>query len=277
MLGRFSELLKLISSRFDRLEARQTIYLGGFEALTALYTGHKIYVDTRDVGISSHLMWEGRWEANVEACLVPFAKPGMNILDIGANFGFYTLILGQAVGPTGSVHAFEANPHIATKLRKSVAVNGLSPWTHVHALALSDRRGEIDFSFDPSFSGGGAIGLNQHRDYQSLTVPTAPLDSLLPADLPINIIKMDVEGAEAMVLAGGQRTFNDARLTRIVTEFFPAQIAKTMPPMEFLTYFTARGFDIQVIEWDGVRKFDLDAIAAGTVAPMVYLLMTRGA
>ena len=70
----------------------QTIYLGDHEALTRLYTGHRVYVDTRDVGICSHLMLEGRWEPWIEAVLRQTVKPGMRFADVGANFGYYTLL-----------------------------------------------------------------------------------------------------------------------------------------------------------------------------------------
>lgn len=273
--GALSNTLRDMLKSLLRQEVRKTIYLGDREALTSLYTGHKIYVDTRDVGIASHLMWEGRWEAHIEACLVPHARPGMTALDIGANFGFYTLLLAQAVGPAGAVHAFEANPHIARKLRKSVSVNGLSPWTHVHALALSNRAGETTFSFDPAFSGGGAIGANAGADYETITVPTAPLDAILPPDLLPDMIKMDVEGAEALVLEGGRRVFDSPRLSRVVTEFYPDAIARTIPPRAFLDHFLSRGFEIRLIAPDGPRVADLDQIARGEIAPMVYLLMTR--
>jgi FkbM family methyltransferase len=273
--GALSSTLREMLKSLLRQELRKTIYLGDHEALTSLYTGHKIYVDTRDVGIASHLMWEGRWEAHIEACLVPFARPGMKALDIGANFGFYTLLLAQAVGPAGAVHAFEANPGIVRKLRKSVAVNGLSAWTHVHALALSSGTGETTFSFDPAFSGGGAMGANAGADYETIKVPTAPLDSILPPDLLPDMIKMDVEGAEALVLEGGRRVFDSPRLSRVVSEFYPEAIARTMPPRAFLDHFLTRGFEIRLIASDGPRVADLDQIASGEIAPMVYLLMTR--
>ncbi len=54
--------IRALEAGLARLAAGQTIYLGDHEALTRLHTGHRIYVDTRDVGICSHLILEGRWE-----------------------------------------------------------------------------------------------------------------------------------------------------------------------------------------------------------------------
>ncbi|MFM7779640.1 MAG: hypothetical protein ACKPB8_12950, partial [Alphaproteobacteria bacterium] len=71
-----------LEARLRRLELSQTIYLGSHEALTRLHTGHRIYVDTRDVSIASHLMLEGRWEPWVERALIPAIKPGMRFVDV---------------------------------------------------------------------------------------------------------------------------------------------------------------------------------------------------
>ena len=85
--GALGKRLALVEAQLRRLELSQTIYLGDHEALTRLHTGHRIYVDTRDISIASHLMLEGRWEPWVENVLIPAIKPGMLFVDIGANFG----------------------------------------------------------------------------------------------------------------------------------------------------------------------------------------------
>jgi FkbM family methyltransferase len=264
-----------LAAELEVLKNRQCIYLGNFEVLTALYTGHKIYVDSRDVGIASHIMWEGRWEPWIEATLVPHIKPGMVALDIGANFGYYTLLMAQAVGPKGHVFAFEANPSIARKLIKSVHVNGLSPWTTVHQVALSNAVGEAEFQYDPQFSGGGSLGPGYSDEHIKLTVPTARLDDLLPANTAVDIVKMDVEGAEALVLTGGLSALGGDRLCRVVTEFFPAAIAQHMNPIDFLGFFTVRGFKLQVIQPAGLVDATAADIISGQHGDMQYLLFTR--
>lgn len=105
--------------------SQSTVYLGDFTALARLRTGHKSYVDTRDVGIASHLMMDGHQEPWVERVLIKALKPGMTFCDIGANFGYYTLLGANAVGSGGKVFAFECNPRLFNLLNQSVLVNGL--------------------------------------------------------------------------------------------------------------------------------------------------------
>ena len=93
--GDIGTRLTNLEASLRRLELSQTIYLGDHEALTRLHTGHRIYVDTRDIGIASHLMLEGRWEPWIEQVLIPAIKPGMRFLDVGANFGYYFQETGQ--------------------------------------------------------------------------------------------------------------------------------------------------------------------------------------
>ena len=86
-----------------------------------------------------------------ETALVPqFANFGSQALDIGANIGYYTAWLRLAVGPSGHVHAFEANPATASLLARSVELNG---WRNVtlNECAVSDETGELNVSYEPDF------------------------------------------------------------------------------------------------------------------------------
>ena len=268
-------VMNLGNTVMGRSAPHRAIYLGDHEVLTEIHSGPRIYVDSRDVGIASHLMWHGRWETWVEDQLMAQIRPGMHVLDIGANFGYYTLRMGQHVGPKGSVHAFEANPAIARKLVKSVAVNGYAPWTTVHPIALADKHGEHLFAFDPYFSGGGRFAAVSDGAREEITVPTAPLDALLPETHEVDVVKMDVEGAEGLVLRGGNRVFSGRRLRAVVTEFTPGALKHYMDPREFLDFFLARGFSMSLIEIERTRATTIDALLAPGNDDLGYLLFER--
>jgi FkbM family methyltransferase len=171
----------VLTAEVVRLRDGQAIYLGDHEALTRLYTGHRIYVDTRDVGICSHLMLEGRWEPWIERVLAEAVRPGMRFCDVGANFGYYTVLGAHWVGPAGRVFSFEANPGICRKLRKSVSVNGFDPTVRVFELGVSDVEGMLELAFTHEYSGGGAFGVGDHGYWRTerVRVATAPIDALL--------------------------------------------------------------------------------------------------
>src|SRR5437660_168721 len=88
--------------------ARLYAYLGPDMALTQMHDGHFIYVDPADESLSAHLIGRGYWERWIESVVRGLVRPGDRVVEVGANLGYYTLIMAAAVGPTGAVHSFEA-------------------------------------------------------------------------------------------------------------------------------------------------------------------------
>lgn len=230
-----------------RLANAHTIYLGDHQALTRLHEGQRIYVDTRDVGIASHLMLEGRWEPWIEPVIRAAIQPGMTMADIGANFGYYTLLASGWVGPSGRVLAVEANPHLFALLQKSVAVNGYGLRTSLHNLAAHAETGELYLQFSHDYSGGGRV--SDVGAAAAVRVPAAPLDLLL-ADWPaLNVLKIDVEGAEPNVIAGARSVIGRSPELAIIMEI---DGARDLGDLDHIGYLIAQGFTLSAIEPAGV-------------------------
>jgi len=142
-------------------------------------------------------LYELRKTAEIEARL----GPGGVFVDIGSSEGDFALIAARIVGRAGRVLAFEPDPGNVGIIRDNVAMNGFT-WVAVHPVALSDRDGEARL-FRSAVSGWHSlIGGLEHRDENVITVPVARLDSF---DLErIDMIKIDVEGAEMAVLEGAR-------------------------------------------------------------------------
>lgn len=270
-----------LGKRLAHLETQmrpQTVYLGEHEALTRLHTGHRIYVDTRDVSIASHLMLEGRWEPWVEKVLIPAIKPGMRFVDIGANFGYFTLLGAEMVGASGQVYSFEANPLMFQKLAKSVAVNGFDQRITLFNVAVHDESSPMEIKFRHDASGGGwtevATGARPAMT-EVFPIPGEPLDTLL-ADVPqVDVIKIDVEGAEPKVLAGAKNLIGRSRNLMIVLEFDARRIMK-VSPQEYLEDFIAQGFSIAIAEPAGLTKNLSPAECLAHLNGNVnYLMLTR--
>lgn len=246
------EDLEEIKRSVQMLVASQTVYMGDHEAMTSTRNGDRIYVDTRSIGIASHIIWTGKWEPQVEAALKERIRPGDTVCDFGANFGFYTLSFARSVGPEGRVIAVEANPPIYQKLKKSVHVNGYAKRVTLHNMALADRNGTLEFRVDSEYSGGGSLVFKGTQN--AIQVPASRLDDLIPSKVAVNVIKMDVEGAEALVLAGGHRVFSSPSLRAIVMEVTPAAVAKSQPPRDFLAWFEAQGFQLRLFTDRGLTE-----------------------
>ena len=107
----------------------QPVYLGDHTALCRILGRYKFYVDTRDEGFGSNILLDGFWEMWLTMAIARHLKPGMIAIDIGANFGYYSLLMADLVGPKGIVIAVEPNGHAAPKLRSSLTLNGFAART----------------------------------------------------------------------------------------------------------------------------------------------------
>jgi FkbM family methyltransferase len=151
------------------------------------------------VGSHVHGCWLGSYELDKQQLFTKTVKPGDVVLDIGANVGFYTLLSGVLAGEGGKVFAFEPSPRNFGFLSRHVKINGLNNVTLFEA-AVADQPGEAMFDFADSNAKSHLSSSGSHR------VKVLSLDQLL-AEGKIarpNLLKIDVEGAEARVLRGAR-------------------------------------------------------------------------
>ena len=162
-----------------------------------------------------------RREGDVAARLIDELVPaGAVALDIGANWGLFAWALQQRVGPRGHVHVFEPNPEHAPSLAR---MRGKRPNMTVHVVALSDHSGTAELhipvrqgrrcSYEATLS-GAAPHVQAHED---VSVQLISLDELLGPDAPaVGFVKCDVEGHEAAVLRGAERTLRRSLPTMLI-------------------------------------------------------------
>jgi FkbM family methyltransferase len=170
-------------------------------------------------------MASGHFEGFIYDALAGRRIEGAAIWDVGAHIGYHTLCFAALVGAEGHVTAFEPNTFNLERLRRNVARNALlQPRVRVEACALSDRDGVDDFFHTPRVDDGTSSGSTlgsaliaaTRADFQAqhhAVVPTARADSLVSAgrlSAPA-LIKVDVEGGEALVLEGARETIAAAR------------------------------------------------------------------
>lgn len=155
----------------------------------------------------------GSYSANIQHFIVDRVKPGMICMDVGANIGEMALHLGRRVGPTGRVYAFEPVPHVRARLEAHVARNGLSEIIKVCGVALSDRIGSVEMAVAPEETQNQGMGsiVNNAQSILSnrFTVPTTTLDAFVESEKisRIDVMKIDIQGAEPLLLDGGKEVF----------------------------------------------------------------------
>ena len=151
--------------------------------------------------------YDGTSELAVQEFIARHLQPNMVFYDLGANCGLFSLIAARRVGPGGRVYSFEPDPELAERLRRNVQRNRFQHCTVVES-AVWNRTGTLRFSrSDPSMSldrGTGHIA-SPEESSELLSVRTLALDDFARNNEAPNLIKCDVEGAEAQVFEGAER------------------------------------------------------------------------
>jgi FkbM family methyltransferase len=166
--------------------------------------------------VTSVLLSEGDWFESEMEFWRKWLKPGMTVIDVGANVGVYAFSAAKQVGSEGKVIAIEPFPKCVEYLQETSRINQLD-WVKVYGAAASDQNGHVRLSIQ------GASELNEViiADNVEMTssnhyieVPCITLDSLVEQEKiqSVNIMKLDAEGHELNVLQGARK---------ILSEFFP--------------------------------------------------------
>lgn len=218
--------------------------------LTRLLDGHFLYVDPLDETVASHLIARGYWEDWIHRTVCALVRPGDNIVEVGANFGVYTVAMARLTGPTGSVLTFEANPRLAALVQRSVRFNGYGGMTTVLAKAAADKPGSISFAVSRSNAGGGTISSQDRAlgaDGALIDVETVTLDSVAPKD--VRFIRMDAEGSEPLILRGAQRLLKRKDVV-VCMEWDVIQMAGRADLGLFIQWLHGMGFRFWRIQYD---------------------------
>lgn len=172
--------------------------------------GYRIWSDPNDLGGFRYYIHGINPREPISKLFVSILKPGDCVIDIGANVGYFTILGSMLTGPKGTVHAFEASPETADHLQTTTRnPNGNIT---IHPVAVSDHRGQIEFSCGPSNRTGiSSIRSLGSREAKRIRVPCITLDEYFGDLAQIKLIKIDVEGAEMMALRGMKQLLKKTR------------------------------------------------------------------
>jgi FkbM family methyltransferase len=185
--------------------------------------------DLRDA-IMREVCFTGRYEPQETALLQSVLRKGMTFVDVGANWGYFTLVAAHLVGSSGRVVSIEADPGACRAIHANIARNAIR---HVVVLemAASDHTGTVWLQqYEEGASESGNYGLTSTTTVaehgRGLAVTARPLDAALDEiDLDrIDLLKMDIEGAEGRALTGLCRRLSDCRVRQILLEIHPRHL-----------------------------------------------------
>jgi FkbM family methyltransferase len=170
----------------------------------------------------------------------------MTLVDIGAHLGYFSLLAAKKVGSTGHVYAFEPQHDNCEMLGKSVLSNEFQNRVTIVEKAVTDCIGSVDLYYaepgdgEASIYGRNAEGKDVHRLVETIT-----LDEFFAAEgwPKVDIIKMDIEGAEKLALEGGRELIRRNPQLKMVMEFGPdVQAAAGVSPEELINTLLGVGF-----------------------------------
>jgi FkbM family methyltransferase len=156
-------------------------------------------------------MFYDAYETHELNFMTAVVRPGDVVLDIGANIGLFTLVAARAVGPSGSVHAFEPVPGNWERLQENLQLNGFTN-VRLNKSAVRDRAGTVALAIDAEMARTSGVSTSSFFTVTRLADPvrevTAPAETIDDyaarqlANRVIRLVKIDVEGSEPSVLAG---------------------------------------------------------------------------
>jgi FkbM family methyltransferase len=187
--------------------------------------GSSFVCDLHDT-ISREVCFTGRYEPQETQLALRLLAPGMVVADIGANWGYFTLVCADRVGRSGRVIALEPHPQLASMLAENVAGNALSQ-VEVHRVAAGATSESKAFVGFDERGGNWGVSRAAHGsevpDFESRSVA---LDALLDerqADR-IDLVKIDIEGAEAAAILGMAAGLERHRYRYVLLECHPAEL-----------------------------------------------------
>lgn len=240
----------LTSLEFSR---RENLLLG--ERMTEGLTLKKLkdfsmYASENDAAVGRHIL-EDSYEPHVTSVFRARLRPGMHVVDVGANIGYFTMLSASIVGPSGSVLAVEPNAESVKVLEASRRANSFE---QVTVLQVAAGRAPGLLVLNPSYSNGmtSAPPDDVSALMRSITVPSFQLDDLIPHDRTIDFVKIDVEGAEYNALLGASETLQRCHPT-VVSEFSPDMMPgiSGIDGRGYLRFLLDLGYRMSVVELGG--------------------------
>jgi len=236
-----------------RLEARarrhaQIVHLAEGTVLCRVLAKYLMFVDPHDLGVTPRLCLDGYWESWITGAVARIVRTGGWCVDVGANHGYYTVIMADAVGRQGRVLAVEPNPRLSELLALSVEVNGFGMQTTIVQKAATDGRTPRVQLIVPHRRGACATICRAATEADEVVDVGAVSVDELTADWPqVDLVKVDAEGAEDRIWHGMRRTIEQNPGVAVLLEFIPSRYRD---PSSFMREIQDAGFSLREVGYD---------------------------
>lgn len=234
--------------KYPFMKSLESFVISHAKANFVIIEGHKMYLDPKD---SLDLSLHGSYETLETEFVKSEVTKGDVVIDIGANIGYYSLILAKIVGDKGKVFAFEPAPDNFSLLKKNIEINDYKNVV-LENLAISDKNGNIELYLSQESMGWHRIYPSKYCGENHVKVKMVTLDDYfkeISLKDKISFVKMDVEGAELGVLRGMTSILKNNKRLTLLLEFVPHYIREFgSNPKELLDILKEQRFEIFVID-----------------------------
>ncbi len=264
----------LMSSAEFRGSNPETLFFAPVSArvITEIAHGDRLFVDLSDTAIGANVVF-GTYERPETQWIEAHVSAGDTVVDIGANIGYFTMLMALAVGPRGRVHAFEPVRENADLLERSVVENRFDDRVVIHRMALGKVTGNaalatLTLAAGSQNSGGSflAESAGVPSGHEMRTVPVSRLDDVVLGER-VSLVKIDVEGAEPLVFDGARRLLK-RDTPWILSEINAVQLRRVsgVTPRELIQLMKGLGYDCIALEGSQV----IEDHASETVCSVVF-------
>jgi FkbM family methyltransferase len=249
----FTTQTDLILERIDKysyMSARRfAIPCGENTVLVRTAIGY-VLCPAEDFALLSFIIESGELERGTRLVIEKILQPGDVFIDVGANIGMHSLAAARVMRGMGTIIAFEPFPETVVALNKTIALNCFNQIIQVQQKALANRQGKNPFYLGKTCGHHSLYSVpTQGSALTAIEVELTTLDSALPPLDKINLIKIDVEGAELDVLAGARKTLEKYPDLAMIIEFDKFHIERTGSTVEsWLSQVIKLGFDYKIID-----------------------------
>lgn len=208
--------------------------------------GLKLNIFAKDTCVGIYLLLTGEFEKTQTKLFLNTIKEGDTVIDIGANVGYYTVLAAKKTGARGRVIAFEPDKECLFLLKKNVSLNACSN-VLVVPKAVANTEGWLLFHSNLVHKGKSSL-VSDKKSRSTYKIATTSLDQYFSAGKKIDIVKMDIEGAEILVLESAKKIISKQKKLKLFIEYNPRSlVALGYTPHDLLSLLNKFGFTIKKI------------------------------